>query len=210
MIRRTSLLLFLSGLPLAAAACSSSPDEGALEESESEVHACSDTYARRWFVTLRDRACVDVPAYRGTWIASPLESDTTDAACTMTWEGERYSRADMDALRAFVDVNVEAMVPACSGAIPDVGALTPIPHIDMLAQVGANGCDVCGRLRRDRKVVVILPPFRTALRQFEVPLTDGTSRAFQIEAPASSKAVTVQLPELPEGVAYAASRVTVY
>lgn len=212
MILRTSLSL--AALSAALFACSSPndepADEPAPETEESEVRVCNATYARAWFVTLRDRSCGDVAGHRGAWIAEPLESDTVDAVCTMTWRGEKYSRADMDALRAFVDVQTEAMVPACSGALPDVGSLTPIPHVDILSHAGANGCDVCGKLRRDGKIVVILPPFRTHLRQFEVPLSDGTSRAFQIEAPQGASAVTLQLPATPPGVAYAADRVRIY
>lgn len=213
MIRRTSIAVLVA-LPFALFACSSSNEqaggEGALDADESEVRACNESYARQWVVTLKDRSCADVTGVRGKWVAAPLESGAIDAVCTMTWQGERYSRADMDALRAFVRVNVDAMVPTCSGAVVDVGSLTPIPHVDIMAQVGANGCDVCGKLRRDGKIIVVLPPFRTSLRQFEVPLSDGTSRAFQIEAPPGARAVAVQLPPAPAGVAYTASRVTVY
>ncbi len=212
MNRRTSLSFVALSLALSACSSSSAPADGdaVLDADESEVRACSESYARKWVVTLRDRACANVEGAHGTWVAVPLEEGASDAVCTMTWEGERYSRADMDALRAFVRVNVDAMVPTCSGAVVDVGALTPIPHIDMLAQVGANGCDVCGKLRRDGKIIVILPPFLTSLRQFEVPLTDGTARAFQVDAPPGAHAVSVQLPPPPPGAQYAASRVTVY
>ncbi len=212
MNRRTSFSLV--ALSVALFACSSPSEQvegdGMLDTDESEVRACNEGYARTWVVTLRDRACADVEGLRGKWIAAPLEEGAIDAVCTMTWQGERYSRADMDALRAFVRVNVDAMVPSCSGAVVDVGALTPIPHIDILAQVGANGCDVCGKLRRDGKIIVVLPPFRISLKQFEVPLTDGTSRAFQIDAPPGARAVSVALPPPPSGTQYAASRVTVY
>jgi hypothetical protein len=187
-----------------------SGDEGDTAFAESELRACNESYSRKWFVSLDGRSCADVPGHRGRWVAAALEDGATDSVCTMTWQGEKYSRADMDALRAFVTER-EAITAACgSSAVVDVGSLTPIPHIDILAHIGANGCDVCGKLRRDGKIIVVLPPYRTALKQFEVPLSDGTSKAFQINAAEGAKAVAVQLPALPEGVTYAASRVTVF
>lgn len=185
-------------------------DEGDIAFAESELRACNETYSRKWFLSLDGRACADIPGYQGTWIATALDDSASDSVCTMTWQGEKYSRADMDALRAFVTER-EAMTAACgSSAVVDVGSLTPIPHIDVLAHIGANGCDVCGKLRRDGKIIVVLPPFRTTLKQFQVPLSDGTSKAFQINAAEGAKAVAVQLPSLPAGVTYSASRVTVY
>jgi hypothetical protein len=197
-------------------ACSTSTDDPAekddaeVEFEESEVRACSETYARQFFVTLDGRSCSEVVGLRGKWVASSLEEGAKDSVCTMTWEGEKYSRADMDALRAFVK-QTDAMTAAC-GSSSSIGNayLTPIPHLDVIAHIGANGCDVCGKVRRDGKIIVVLPPYRTGSKQFEVPLSDGTSRAFQIEAAEGARAVRVQLPELPAGVTYAASRVTVY
>lgn len=187
-----------------------SSDEEDVAFAESELRSCGEAYARKWFVSLDGRSCADVSGDRGKWIATALDDSANDSVCTMTWQGENYSRADMDALRAFVTER-EAMTAACgSSAVVDVGSLTPIPHVDILGYIGANGCDVCGKLRRDGKIIVVLPPYRTTLKQFEVPLSDGTSKAFQINAAAGAKAVAVKLPELPAGVTYAASRVTVY
>ena len=193
-----------------AVADGESDSEDEIAFAESELRACSESYARKWFVSLDGRACADVVGYRGKWIATALDDSAKDNVCTMTWQGEKYSRADMDALRAFVTER-EAMTAACgSSAVVDVGSLTPIPHIDVISHIGANGCDVCGKLRRDGKIIVVLPPFRTSLKQFQIPLSDGTSKAFQINAAEGAKAVAVQLPALPDGVTYAASRVTVY
>lgn len=210
-----SKLSFVAFASLALFACSTSTtnedpaNEDGVDAEESEVRACSETYARKFYVTLASRSCADVVGHRGKWIASSLE-ETDDAVCTMTWQGEKYSRADMDALRAFVK-ETDAMTAACgSSAFPDVGSLTPIPRLDVIGMIGANGCDVCGKIRRDGKIIVVLPPYRTASKQFEVPVSDGTSRAFQINAAEGARAVTVQLPALPAGVTYSASRVTVY
>lgn len=205
-------LSFFAIASLALVACQSANDESAedVDREEGEVRACSEDYARKFFVTLDGRSCGDVVGHRGAWIASPLEEGAADSVCTMEWRGEKYSRADMDALRAFVKEK-DAMTAACgSGASIGDAYLTPIPHLDVVGMIGANGCDVCGKLRRNGKIIVVLPPFRTAAKQFEVPLSDGTSRAFQIQAPEGARAVSVQLPELPSGVTYAASRVTVY
>lgn len=215
---RTQLsLAAFASLALFASACSTSTtteeesaDERDVDFEESEVRACSETYARKFLVTLDGRSCGDVEGRRGKWIASSLEEGTTDSVCTMEWKGEKYSRADMDALRAFI-AQRDVMTAAC-GSGPTIGDayLTPIPQLDVVGMIGANGCDVCGKLRRDGKIIVVLPPYRTASKQFEVPLSDGTSRAFQINAAEGARAVSVHLPALPAGVTYAASRVTVY
>jgi hypothetical protein len=210
---KLSFAAFASFALFACAASTEDPvkDEGEIDFEESEVRACSETYARKFFVTLDGRSCTDVVGRRGAWIASALEEGATDSVCTMTWQGEKYSRADVDALRAFVK-DRDVMTAACGGSSTkiDDAILTPIPQLDVLGMIGANGCDVCGKLRRDGKIIVVLPPYRTVSKQFEVPLSDGTSRAFQIEAAEGARAVSVQLPALPEGVTYAASRVTVY
>jgi hypothetical protein len=209
-------LSFIAFASIALFACEASTndepsaDERDVDFEESEVRACSETYARKFFVTLDGRSCGDVEGRRGTWIATALEDGASDSVCTVEWKGEKYSRADMDALRAFVK-QTDAMTAAC-GPSSSVGDayLTPIPHLDVVGMIGANGCDVCGKLRRDGRIIVVLPPYRTASKQFEIPLSDGTSRAFQINAAEGARAVAVQLPALPAGVTYAASRVTVY
>lgn len=209
---RTSLSLV--ALSAVAFACSSSDgthaDDGSSDEAESEVRACSPTYARKWFVSMRAGSCHDVPGDKGTWVASPLAADMPDSFCTMEWQGEKYSRADIDALRAFVGPYMtNAMTPACSGAVSNVGSLTEIPHLDNVILAGANGCDVCGILRHDGSMVVILPPERTALKEFEVSLTDGTQRSFKIEAPDGARALSLQLPAAPAGVQYQPGRVAI-
>jgi hypothetical protein len=209
---KLSLLLLLSAASITACSTSTNDEpanDGDVDSDESEVRACNDLYARKFFVTLDGRSCGDVEGRRGKWVATQLEEGAKDSVCTMTWQGEKYSRADMDALRAFVK-QTDAMTAACgSNDKPDLGYLTPIPQLDAIGMIGAHGCDVCGKIRRDGKIIVVLPPFRTASKQFEVPLSDGTSRAFQIEAPEGARAVSVQLPALPAGVTYAASRVNI-
>lgn len=203
-----------ASLALFACSTSTSDDESADERDvdfeESEIRACSETYARKFLVTLDGRSCGDVEGRRGTWIASSLEEGAADSVCTMEWKGEKYSRADMDALRAFV-TQEDAMTAAC-GSGPTIGDayLTPIPQLDVVGMIGANGCDVCGKLRRDGRIIVVLPPYRTASKQFEVPLSDGSSRAFQINAAEGARAVSVQLPPPPAGTTYTASRVTIW
>lgn len=207
---KLSLLAFASFALVACSVEEPANDDADVEFEQSEVRACSETYARKFFVTLDGRSCGDIEGRRGKWVATALEESATDSVCTMSWQGEKYSRADMDALRAFVK-ETDAMTAACgSSASPAEGYLTPIPQLDALGMIGANGCDVCGKLRRDGKIVVVLPPYRTASKQFEVPLSDGTSRAFQINAPEGARAVSLQLPPPPAGTQYTASRVTIW
>jgi hypothetical protein len=156
MIFRTPLF-FVALASLGLVACSSDTTDGSTDDDqrafeESEIRACSESYARRYFVTLEGRGCVDVPGNRGSWVAAPLE-DSADSVCTMSWQGEKFSRADTDALRAFVK-QMDVMTAACgSNADLHVGTLTPITTFDRVIFAGANGCDVCGKVARHRRVM---------------------------------------------------------
>jgi hypothetical protein len=209
-------LSFVAFASFALFACSTSTNEDATDQSdsafeESEALACGETYARKFYVGLAGRACADVPGYRGKWVAAPLEDGAPGRVCTMTWDGEWRSRADVDALRKLVTYP-DVMTAACgSGPNVDHGYLTPIPrdHVHMYA--GANGCDVCGELRDgDGSIVVVLPPDRTTEKQIDVGVSDGTTLAFQIHAADDARAVDVQLPALPAGLSYVASSLTVH
>jgi len=174
------------------------------DETESEVRACSATYSRTWFVTLKERSCKDVEGDRGTWVAEPVDASISDSICTMRWEGERYSRADIDALRQSITDWQETMTPACSSAIHDHGTVTAIPGFDFVAQIGANGCDVCGRLGHDGRIIVVLPPERTRLREFQVDLSNGQVQTYKINASNAARVMQLQLPAPPAGAQYKA------
>jgi hypothetical protein len=219
-----SLLLLAS---LAATACGSETsrergeagEEDEASEREEELNA-SCANPRRYFATLRDEseACTEIAAERGRWVPEPLFADMPPEAqastCLYRWAGERYSRADRDAIVAQFAQNVfptrGVLTPACgSSSRPDVGDLDPIPYIDTVGHAGSVGCDVCGIVKRG-KVWVILPPEKIGLRQFQVQLSNGTSKAFQIRATDGARAIGLSLPPPPSGTQYKDGRISVY
>lgn len=189
------------------------PAEGAVESTEDEVRA-SCTNPRRYFVTFAEGsgACVPIPGRRGAWIPEALFADAPPelqtSTCAYRWSGEKYSRPDGDAIAAKVGY-ANALAPACgSSSFPDVGLLQPIPNLDIWSQAGSVGCDVCGVLRNG-KLWVILPPSKVASKQFQVQLTNGQTRAFQIEA-TEARALSIALPAPPAGTRYKQGRVHIY
>lgn len=212
------ILRFAALASLVAACTTPTSGGGAIDEGnpaeEPEVleEELSDTctYSRKWFASLKDRACEPVPGRRGTWVPSPLFDANDLSTCTYTWSGEKYSRADQDALKSSVDYS-EGLTPACgSGRNPLEGELVPIPNIDNVGMAGSAGCDVCGILRAADRLDVVLPPEKIVLRQLQVPLTNGEYRAFQLQVPSGARAVSFTLPEPPEGTQYVTSKVTVW
>ena len=193
----------------------SGPPEGDAESMEEPVSA-SCTNPRRYFATFSEadlaQACTPIPGYHGQWIPEALFSDAPAdvqmSTCAYRWSGEKYSRPDRDALVARVGV-ANGLAPACgTTANPDIGTLQPIPHIDDWTMAGSVGCDVCGVLR-GTNVWVILPPARIALRQFQVTLDNGESRAFRIEN-AGAGALSIALPPALAGTHYLEGRFHVY
>lgn len=185
------------------------------EASEDELRA-SCTNPRRYFATFREsdlaEACTPVPGYRGQWVPEALfanaPADVQMSTCAYRWSGERYSPPDRDALVARVGA-ANGLAPACGATSnPAVGTLQPIPDIEDWTMAGSVGCDVCGVLRNSN-LWVILPPERIALRQFEVMLDNGESRAFRIEN-VGAGALSFALPPLPAGTSYRQGRVHVY
>jgi hypothetical protein len=207
---------------LVASGCASAPepagqdepsDEGEAVSTEEEIRAsCSSP--RRYFVTFREGSgtCTAIPARRGQWLPEKLFSDAPadvqSSTCAYRWSGLRYSRPDREAIEARVGIE-NGLAPACgSSSEPDVGLLQPIPQLDIVGQAGSVGCDVCGVLR-NRRIWVILPPERVASRQFAVQLSNGESRAFQIEA-TDARALSIALPPPPAGTRYKQGRVHMY
>jgi hypothetical protein len=234
MIRHPSVLaLAVAGLvALSAVACSTAADDdgaanapgathpGESQSGEPDPAAVEDELRascnnpREYFVTFREGSgsCEPIPARNGQWLPEPLfadaPSDVQATTCAYRWAGARYSRPDRDAITAKVGV-ANGLAPACgTSTTPDVGLLHPIPAIDILAQAGSVGCDVCGVLRRG-KLWVILPPEKIAQRQFQVLLDNGETRAFQI-AGTSARALSITLPAPPAGTRYQAGRVHIY
>lgn len=205
---------------LLVGACSSSSEVGGENPGaepgvdEGEV-ASTCTNPRRYFVTFREGSgtCEPIAGKRGRWLPERLFADAPEdvqsSTCAYIWSGARYSRPDRDALIAKVGY-ANAAAPACgSSSFPDVGELQPIPNIDDIwGHAGSVGCDVCGVLRNG-KIWVILPPERVAKRQFEVVLSTGETRAFQINA-TDARALAIDLPPAPAGTRYRQGRVHVY
>jgi hypothetical protein len=216
---RSSLRLACLGLSasLFAMACAADPaapggDDG-LEQDESEMRA-SCTYPRRYFVTFREGStCEPIDGRRGRWVpeTDPVFADApvevARTTCVLAWRGERYARPDRDALVAKIGEK-SAAAPACGAqSTSAVGVLQPIPHIDNWTMGGAVGCDVCG-ITKGGKIWVVLPPERILLGQVEVKLTNGETRAFQIQG--QGKALSMSLPPAPQGAAYVDGRVSIY
>jgi hypothetical protein len=206
--------------------CASAPDspaqsdgtsdeaEGESVSTEEEIRAsCSSP--RRYFVTFREGSgtCTPIAARRGQWLPEKLfadaPADVQASTCAYRWSGLKYSRPDHDAIRARVG-ETNGLAPACgSGSAPDIGLLQPIPHVeDIGTQAGSVGCDVCGIVRSGR-IWVILPPEKITHKQFEVQLSNGQSRAFQIET-TDARALSIALPPPPAGARYKQGRVHMY
>ena len=159
------------------------------------------------------RAAARAPRSRaknGQWVPEPLFADAPEdvqvTTCAYRWSGAKYSRPDRDAIAAKVGYT-NGLASACgTSSTPDVGLLHPIPDLDIFAQAGSVGCDVCGVLRHG-KIWVILPPEKIAQKQFEVRLDNGQTRAFQIE-PTAARALTITLPPPPPGTSYRSAACT--
>lgn len=219
---RFVVALLASLVSVCAVACSSREDGAPASEGEGDAEAtdqdvtASCTYPRRYFVTFGEatdeQPCTPIAGRRGQWLPEPLFADAPEdvqlSTCAYRWSGEKYSRPDRDAIAARVG-NVNALAPACGTSVaPDIGALEPIPHLDVLSQAGSVGCDVCGVLRNG-KLWVILPPEKIATKQLEVRLDNGQTRAFQIQN-ADARALSITLPPPPAGAQYRQERVRVY
>lgn len=207
-----ALFALFASLPLSACSpADSAPADGETDAAEEEVHA-SCTNPRRYFVAAGDEGCQEIAGRRGKWIPEALFEDAPvevqTSTCAYRWLGERYSRPDRDALVSRLGWQ-NGIAPACgSGSQPNIGDVQEIPGLDVLSQAGSVGCDVCGILKKDR-IWVVLPPDKIDLRQFEVRLSDGSSRAFEIDASAA-RALSLKLPPPPAGLTYRAGRVHVY
>lgn len=215
--------LFLLGIfaSLSAIACSSA-DDGAIGGSgasddeevastEAEVRA-SCTSPRLYFAALHS-ACTTVAGKRGRWVPEPIFADSPEdvqeGTCAFRWVGAKYSRADREALVAAVGSYENALTPACGNSTtPAVGEVREIEALDIFGHAGSVGCDVCGKLRRDR-IKVILPPDKIGARQFMVPLSNGSHRFFEI-GQTDARALSIELPPAPPGTFYEAGRVHIY
>lgn len=197
----------------AAAPGGSAPDDAEVASTEAEVRA-SCTNPRLYYVVLHEaRACAPVEGRRGRWVPEPIfadsPEDTNEGTCAYRWVGAKYSRADREALVGAVGSFENALTPVCGNTTaPDVGEIREIPALDIFGMAGSVGCDVCGKVRVDR-VRVILPPDKIAVRQFEIPLSNGRSRFFEI-APTEARALTIDLPPPPMGTSYEPGRIHIY
>lgn len=194
---------------------SPSPTEGAAEgagQSEDEIRA-SCTNPRSYYATLTEPGarCEAIAARRGQWIPEPLfkdaPADVQISTCAYAWKGEKYSRPDRDAIYGELGYS-NGLTPSCgASSAPEIGALTPIPYVEDWTQAGSVGCDVCGILKRGN-VWVILPPDRSFRKQLQVQLSNGDTRAFQIQ-PTDARALMIQLPAAPRGTSYKEGRVKI-
>lgn len=210
--------LWLVGLVGGCAATSgdtSGTGDAAAQSSESEQRA-SCTNPRAYFATYADgaHACQPIPGANGQWVPEPLfadaPADVQASTCEYRWTsaaGAPSSVPDRDAIATEVGW-ANGLAPSCGASTtPGVGDVQPIPQVDEPPSIGSAGCDVCGVLRNS-KVYVVLPPERIQQRQFQVVLSSGATRAFQI-APTAARALSLQLPPPPLGTTYVAGRVKI-
>ena len=213
-------LASLATLPVLASGCGApsdapsdvAPSEAQVTSRDDEIRASCNS-PRRYFVTYGDdRRCEPIAGNQGQWIPEALFDDAPPevqaSTCAYRWSGAKYSRPDREAIAAKVGYT-NGLAAACgSSSEPHVGLLQPIPGIDIWTQAGSVGCDVCGVLRKGR-VWVILPPEKIVRKQFEVQLSNGETRAFQI-GNTDSRALSIELPAPPAGTSYKQGRVHLY
>ena len=200
------------GTGAAAAEPGGEGNEAEAVATQEEIRAsCSNP--REYFATFLEGSgtCAPIPARNGQWLPEKLFADAPDdvqaTTCAYRWSGAKYSRPDRDAIAAKVGYE-NGLAPACgASSTPDVGLLQPIPDIDIFAQVGSVGCDVCGVIRRGKMWVVL--PERVAQKQFQVRLDNGQTLSFQIAATAA-RALSLTLPPPPPGTRYESGRVRIY
>lgn len=180
----------------------SDPDTGAVT-SESKLASCdrSGTIVARSL----DGRCTDVSGEHGHWAAAPLFADAPPDTgyCRYTWSSTK-APADSEAL--YPRVMLDTWTDGCASPAPDADAGFLVPYLAPDIPVfgpegGAIGCDVCGVLKFDR-IWLVLPVIGVGARQVDVKLSDKTQRTFKIEAPASQRWMSLDLPPLPEGKHY--------
>lgn len=189
--------------------------DASAQSSESEQRA-SCTNPQVYFATYADgtQGCQPIAGSHGQWVPQPLFADAPvdvqASTCAYRWvsaPGEASSVPDRDAITAKINWT-DGLAPSCgTSATPGVGDVQPIPEVVEPPSIGSAGCDVCGVLRNS-KVYVVLPPDRIQVRQFQVVLSSGATRAFQI-APTVARALSLQLPPAPQGTTYVAGHVKI-
>lgn len=200
-------LLAIASVGCVSEAATSSSVEGS-EATDDALTTCR--YPRRYFAFVDAPSCTAVPGTGGSWEPRPLFADapttTRPAACVFEWVGEERARVDRAALEAYFDAAAGrgAITPACGEPEPVSAEVSEIEPWDW--DVGSVGCDVCGIIV-GRRVWGIFPPDKIAARRIGVRLTNGETRAFQIDGSGTSRAASLTLPAPPPGVAYVQGRV---
>ena len=213
----TVLVLGVLGVlgPLGCGATRGDSSDSGSQSTESEQHgSCTNPVV--YFATYADgsQACQPIPGAHGAWVPEPLfadaPADVQASTCAYRWTpetGYASSVPDRDAITAKINWT-NGLAPSCgASAAPGVGDVQPIPEVTEPPSIGSAGCDVCGVLRNG-KVWVVLPPDRILVRQFQVGLSGGATRAFQI-APTAVRALSLQLPPPPPGTSYVSGHVKI-
>ena len=194
---------------------STSADEGV---SADEIRAGRCVAARRYDVFLTEGVCQDVAGTNGTWVAESLFPDAPaevrDTSCAYEWQGSRK----IDHLAIYGLPHASVIAPVCAAARDTVSttvATDDAAYWDVMIMGGATGCDVCGKLRKD-KAWIILPPDRDLIGKVQIPFVDdgspgATGIALQLrDVPSGVRAVSIDLPPAPRGKTYATGALTVY
>jgi hypothetical protein len=224
MRRHLSPLLALAAIAstLTLGACASHADDAASSADEGvsadEIRAGRCVAARRYDVFLTEGVCQDVVGADGTWIAESLfpdaPADVRDTSCAYKWVGARK----IDHLALYDHAHASVIAPVCAAARDTVSttvATDDAAYWDIFIMGGATGCDVCGKLRKD-KAWIILPPDRDLIGKVQVPYVNDSSPgapgiALQLrDIPPGVRAVSIDLPPAPRGKTYATGALTVY
>jgi hypothetical protein len=224
-MRRSSPLVPLAALAtlvsgLALSGCSGSDESASLDEGTSadEIRDGRCVAARRYDALLVEGTCTDVPGIGGTWVTQSLFPDAPpavrDTSCAYKWVGSR--KVDYAAITSLEHASV--LSPVCGASrskVSTVVATEEASYLDVFIMGGATGCDVCGKLEKD-KAWIVLPADRGLIGKVQVPYVDDghldvRGRALLLgPIPAGVRAVSIDLPPAPRGKTYATGVITVY
>jgi len=221
-------LVTLLALPGCTSETKEEAEEGSLASNGSSSGApaaaaiCSSP--NKFFAVMANKACAEVPGAGGKWKPAALFTNAPASfhACTYDWVTASGAPSDRGALQSHVNPPAGGVLtPSCGdparlmsplpeGAVmsledpdPDPGTVTPG------GEGGTHGCDVCGFVE-GMSAFVVLPADMVQTGAFAVKLSNGQSKAFQVDLTTGVKAATVPLPPLPPGVTYVPGPVKVH
>lgn len=150
-------------------------------------------------------SCVDVEAGGGVWRASVGVSSWNSALCSFRWEpASGGSAAPEESALEALGTDALAIESSCrdlAATAPEVALAAREDPPDM-SHGGMHGCDVCGRLRQDRRGWAVFPPEKAPFKHVSVRLDDGRERWFEVVGERPVGVVSFVLPPPPAGRAW--------